>query len=49
MKSDNKEKTAFVLRLNTETYEEIGKRSAEIGISRNAYINMLIHKALNEK
>ena len=49
MKSNNKEKTAFLLRLNKEIYEKIGKQAAEIGISRNAYITMIIHKAVNEK
>ena len=49
MKNNNKEKKAFVLRLNDEVYKKVGERADEIGISRNAYISMIIHKAINEK
>ena len=49
MKESDKEKISFTLRLNKEIYEKIGKQAAEIGISRNAYITMIIHKAVNEK
>ena len=50
MTSNNKKrKRNFTLRLNDEIHEKIEKRAAEIGISKNAYLTMVIHKALNEK
>ena len=49
MKENDKEKISFTLRLNNEIYKKIEEQAAEIGISRNAYITMIIHKAVNEK
>lgn len=49
MTSNNKRKRNFTLRLNDEIHKKIEKRAAEIGISKNAYITMIIHKAVNEK
>ena len=49
MKDNNKEKKSFTLRLNDEIYKKIEKKAAEIGVSKNAYITMIIHKAVNEK
>ena len=49
MTSNKKRKRNFTLRLNDEIHEKIEKRAAEIGISKNAYLTMIIHKALNEK
>ena len=49
MKDNNKERKSFTLRLNDEIYKKIGEKAAEIGVSKNAYITMIIHKALNEK
>ena len=49
MKDNNKEKKSFTLRLNDEIYKKIEKKADEIGVSKNAYITMIIHKAVNEK
>lgn len=49
MTSKNKRKRNYTLRLNDEIHKKIEKRAAEIGVSKNAYLTMIIHKALNEK
>ncbi len=49
MTSNNKRKRNFTLRLSDEIHEKIEKQAAEIGLSKNAYITMIIYKTVNGK
>lgn len=46
---DTKEKRNFTLRLNEDIHDRLEKDAAELGISKNAYISMIIHKAVKKK
>ena len=43
-KDDNKK--SFTLRLNPDLSAKVEKESANLGLSQNAYITMVLHKAL---
>lgn len=49
MTSNNKKRRNYTLRLNDEIHEKIEKQAAEIGLSKNAYLTMIVYKAVNEK
>lgn len=42
------EKQIVTLRLTTELTRQLDKKSQDLGISRNAYVQMILTKALKE-
>ena len=44
-----KEKRGFTLRLGDDVHQRIERESSKLGISKNAYISMVIHKSFNKK
>lgn len=46
-KDDNKK--SFTLRLNPDLSAKVEKESASLGLSQNAYITMVLHKALRSE
>jgi len=46
-KDDQKNnKVSYTLRLNSEINERIAKEASELGLSKQAYITMVLHKAI---
>lgn len=46
-KDDNKnKKVSYTLRLNDELNKRVAKEASELGISKQAYITMVLHKAV---
>jgi len=43
-----KEKRGFTLRLKDDVHDRIEREASSLGISKNAYISMVIHKKLND-
>jgi predicted HicB family RNase H-like nuclease len=48
MTKDDKQKS-FTLRINPELSKLVEKESASLGLSQNAYITMVLHKALRKE
>ena len=49
MVTNKEKKRNFTLRLSEEIHEKIEKEASELGLSKNAYISMVIHKTVNKK
>lgn len=45
--SDNKK--SFTLRINAELSEKVEKEASSLGLTQNAYITMVLHKALRNE
>ena len=42
------EKVPFTLRMKKELSEKLEKEAEDLGISKSAYINMILHKAIKK-
>lgn len=42
-------KVPFTLRMKKELSDKLGRDADELGISKSAYINMILHKVIKQK
>ena len=49
MTKDDKRKVPFSLRMKKDLSDRIEKEADELGISKSAYINMVLHKSMKQK
>jgi|SRR5699024_8385403 len=45
---DDKKKRNFTLRIKDEMHDRIESEASKLGISKNAFVSMVIHKTLNK-
>ncbi|MEK5175111.1 ribbon-helix-helix domain-containing protein [Heyndrickxia sp. FSL W8-0496] len=49
MTRSDKKKVPFTLRMKKELSDRLEQEAEELGISKSAYINMILHKAIKQK
>lgn len=49
MTRDDKKKVPFTLRMKKDLSDRIEKEADDLGISKAAYINMILHKSMKQK
>lgn len=49
MMTKKEQKRNFTLRLSEDVHKKIEKQASELGLSKNAFISMIIHKTVNNK
>ena len=48
MSKNNTKRVQFTLRVDQKVNEKLEKEAALLGMSKNAYISMLLHKEINK-